>query len=136
MNLFEDGSASIVVISGQKHHFKLTAYGRAFDDANRRVLKFKTKMLEDLSRTVWPEYWPKQIEYDLSQPQCEFVEVLSNTPEYTRVEDEFRGRTRGDRNMFLNAIVKIERVQNPVVWDAYYNHCKHLASKAGSNVDN
>lgn len=136
-NLFEEGSASIDMISGQKYHFKLTAYGRAFDDAYRRVLKFKTKILEDLSRTVWPEEWqPEQIEYDLSQPQCEFVEVLSNSPEYLRVEDEFRGRTRGDRNMFHNAIVKIERVQNPVVWDAYYNYCKHLASKAGSNVDN
>jgi O-acetyl-ADP-ribose deacetylase (regulator of RNase III) len=135
MSLFEDGSASIVVISGQKHHFKLTAYGRAFDDANRRVLKFKTKILEDLSRTVWPEHWPKQIEYDLSQPQCEFVEVPSGSQEYSFVEEEFRGRTKGPRGVFHKDVVKIERVQNPVLWDAYYNHCKHLASKAGSNVD-
>ena len=126
MKMFEDEIATVEMVSSFR--FKLTAYGRTFDDAARRVYKFQMKMLEDLNKVVWPEEWPKDVDYDLSQSQCEFIPVPVGSQEYQRVEDEFRGRTNGPRNMFHNGIVKVERVQNPEVWNAYYNHCKHLVS--------
>ncbi|RYH31394.1 NYN domain-containing protein [archaeon] len=103
------------------------------------ALELKTSMLtQKLKREAaiaWPEEWDDKDECDPSQPGCRFLELQQGSPEWNFVESEWRGspsingQPRSPRSAFLKNIARIQRVQNPSAWAAYYNRVKLLAAK-------
>jgi O-acetyl-ADP-ribose deacetylase (regulator of RNase III) len=119
---------------------ELRAVGQnAMHTATRIVSDYKITFLMEKrqqdAEVVWPKEWPHDEEYDHSKVGYTLVDLSPESDEFRRVEDEWRGRPgpakgpQGPRHMFTKRLVKIQRVQNPSAWAAYFYRIRLLADR-------
>lgn len=104
-------------------------------------LRQETEKLRREGEIAWPEEWDNKDDCDPSQPGCRHVLLQQGSAEWNFVENEWRGspsinrQPPGPRNVFRKKIARIERLQNPSAWAAYYSRVKRLAGKNPSKGD-
>lgn len=87
----------------------------------------------------WPDNWEATVgsDFDDSIQGATYVDVRSGSDEWKAVEAEWRGKATeplavktNNPIMFTNKLLRVQRVQNPMAWTAYYNRVRQLASRS------
>ncbi len=96
------------------------------------VARVTMKQIASESTIQWPTEWTGgPFSHSGSNSQTILVDVAEGSLEWQHVDDIWR--TRGSHVRFSNNLWRIQRVQNPVTWTAYFSKVKSIANNNSSS---
>ena len=114
--LEEDGIAT-VILRGKEIQVKSMEV-----ELQTAILK-KEREVEKFTRPSLPSHWEPQV------AKCELKSVSRGSSEWKDIQDKMH------RTDFKPEITKIERIQNPWLWESYQTSLKRMSDKNDGNVN-